>query len=211
MKKVFLILAILTCGLIVKSQYPTEVQVKISEGDWLLIVPTSITLMDSTNIAHGNMYYEFQIWAPQLNEITSEDDVSYYEITPDWNPTNGQLNEIEGAGGNTENWPLYLTVNDSTFFTEEILGTLGGDSRAVLGRWTEPLKEWGNYLPEDHEIYFYEAPTPDQYIVLAAKENGDIMTLETVRDIVSGYSQCVGYRTALVVSGISTKVHRDDW
>ena len=177
-----------------------------------LTVPTSLTQVNVTDLT-ANMWEEFTNWtlSGQLIPVSSQGGNSTFTITDDWNPTNPQLNEIETVGGNTFEWPLYLAVNDSTFFTEEILGTLNGNSHAVYGRYTEPLRDWGTYFKETHLIYFYEATNPDQYIILGAKENGVFMDLSTIRDIVAGYAQCIGYRTQVAIDAISTKVHRDDW
>lgn len=194
MKKLALVLLVFGCALMVKAQ--------------VLSVPTDYI---TSTPAIRDSFINWTIRS-QLLALSTENGTSTFTITTSWNPENSDLNAMVSAGGDTEEWPLYLTVNDSTFFTEDILGSLGGNNNNILGRYTEPIKEWGNYFKNTHEIWFYTAPNPDQYVILGALESGTIMKLSEVRAIVTGYSQCVGYRTVYTVDALKpSMIEREDW
>jgi len=193
MKKILIVLGILVCGLL---------------NTQILSVPTSY--ITSTSAVRDS----FINWTirSQIISLDTEDGTSTFTITTSWNPSNANLNALENAGGNTSNWPIYLVVNDSTFFTEEISSFLTTNDINVLGRYTEPKKTWGEYFKKYHEMWYYSAPNPDQYNILAAKENGTFMTIDEVRQIVSGYTQCTGYRTVYNVNNLkSVMVERSVW
>lgn len=173
-----------------------------------LTVPTSyITSTDAVRDSFINWTIR-----SELLSLDTDNGTSTYTITDSWNPTNSDLNAIENAGGNTSEWPLYLVVNDSSFFSETILGTLGGNDYNIEGKNSQPLKTWGTYFKDTHEMWYYSAPNPDQFQILAAKEDGTIMTLDKVRQIVSDYSQCTGYRTVVTIESLKPSMEdRNDW
>jgi hypothetical protein len=213
MKKINLILACLALtALGAVGQYPEIVQSKIADGKYILEVPTSYI---TSTAAVRDSFINWGIRSELISLGTSTNGTmnSFFEITNNWNPSNTTLNPIEVAGGNTINWPLFLTVNDSTFFTENISIYMGGDTLAIYGRYAETLRTWGDYLPQTHEIYYYANPNPDQYVILAADNNGNILPLSVVRDIVADYSpKCAGYRTNYAVNALkASMVLRSLW
>lgn len=132
-----------------------------------------------------------------------------YVISDMWNPSNADLNQIAVNGGDTENWPLYFIVNDTNFFYEPVDPIMGDNIRALKSGLHTPLKTWGEYLKQSHEVYYRSATSPDQYWILAADVNGNRLKLSELIDIRNNYTEIVGYVTSPTVDANGDKVQRN--
>lgn len=132
-----------------------------------------------------------------------------YYISSTWNPSNSYLNQILADGGDTENWPLYLVVNDTNFFYNEVDPIMDDNIRAIKSASYTPLKTWGEYLRQSHELYYRSATNPDQYWVLMSDVNGNILPLSDVVAIRNNYTEAVGYVTLPTLTTNQDKVQRN--
>ena len=170
MKKILIIFGILMSGLI----YSQTATITITES-WRNADPDNDSLLIR--------------WVTDA-ELTGIPGTKKYYISSTWDPGNAVLNSIRSYGGDTEEWPLYWVVNDTAFFYAEVQGMVGGDTLSIKSFQYMPNKTWGEYFRQSHEMYYRSAPNPDQYIILAADHEGNILTLNemvTVKLLFSSY------------------------
>lgn len=141
-------------------------------------------------------------WAGQLISFDDDDEttISFY-ITSAWKPENTILNTLASNGCDTENWPLYFRVVDSTFFEEQVSSLVGVESRTIEGRYTSNYLKWKNFLDVSHEMYWNSYN--GSFVVLAAKDDGSLMKLSEVVTIRGDYTQITGYYTISGKAGIT--------
>lgn len=187
MKKFILILGILVCGLIANSQ-------------GTLSIPTDF-IKSNDPVSDSITEWIKRAWIIPSNSINGSDNMSYFTIRSGFDPDNADLNTIRAEGGDTEDWPLYFRCIDSTIFSEQVQSSIGNNLYDIQGRYTSELLTWGNFLEVDHEIYYNSYN--GQYYFLAAKANGDLMTLDEVLIIRGAYSQITGFLTVPTLKGIS--------
>lgn len=159
-----------------------------------------------TNASTGNLD-KLTEWVVK-GEITGIPGTKKFYISDSWSPSNADLNAIKVAGGDTEDWPLFWIVNDTNFFYQPVSPLMGSDIVSLKSATFAPYKTWGDYLAQNHEIYYRSATTPDQYWVLASNRER-ILKLSEVIDIKSAYNSYMpGYVTLPTVLDNVDKVQR---
>jgi hypothetical protein len=191
MKKILIVLVVLICGLTANSQ------------------TAAITITESWRNADPDNDSLLIRWVTDA-ELTGIPGTKKYYISNTWDPGNTVLNSIRVYGGDTENWPLYWVVNDTTFFYESVDGITGYDTLSIKSVNHMPNKTWGEYFKQSHEMYYRSATNPDQYIILAANHDGDILTLNemvTIKQLFSSYIP--SYWTLPALTSNQDKVQRN--
>ena len=189
----------------------------IGQTNPTLTIPTSLTQRADTNFWGSEIPLWFQNWtaASYLISTGTSNGTSTYTITDSWDPTNAELNTLKTNGANTSNWPLYWTTptsGDSVVFVDTVTILMGNNVKEIKGKNTIENKTWGEYFKENHEIYWQTSPT--RYIILAAKEDGTLLTLQEVIDIKNDYFPDISaFMTVVTKNGINSSLlkNRSTW
>lgn len=143
-------------------------------------------------------------------ELTGIPGTKKYYISSTWDPGNAILNSIRSYGGDTEEWPLYWVVNDTAFFYSEVSNITGNDIISIKSVNYMPNKIWGEYFRQSHEMYYRSAPNPDQYIVLAADNEGNLLSLDEMITIKLAFSSYIpSYWTLVTLNANGDKLQRN--
>jgi hypothetical protein len=167
-----------------------------------------ITITDAWTDASTDNFDQLTEWVVK-GELTGIPGTKEYYIADTWNPGNGDLNAIRTAGGDTENWALYWVVNDTNFFYQPVSDLMGENIVSVKSYKYTPNKTWGEYLRQSHLIYYRNATNPDQYWILAADIDGNLLSLDEVVTIRLEFSSYMpSYVTQPTVTANQDKVQR---
>lgn len=167
-----------------------------------------ITIPDSWTDASSANLDKLTEWVVK-GELTGVPGTKEYYISDSWNPGNADLNTIRSAGGDTEEWPLYWVVNDTMFFYQ-VVPTGLGNTVSLKSAGNTPNKTWGEWLSQSHVVYYRSATNPDQYWILAADSNGNLLGLNELITIKIQYSTYIpSYVTQRTVEANGDKVQRN--
>ena len=165
----------------------------------------TITIPDAWTDASSANLDQLTEWVVK-GELTGRPGSKKYYISDTWNPSNTDLNAINTAGGNIENYQFYFNVTDTNFFYSPVSSLMDKNTIGIKSFTNAPLKVWGEYLNQSHVIYYVAAQT--KFWIAATDSEGNFLDLNTVVSIKNTESYISAYVTQAAVNANSTKVQR---